>query len=223
MLQLQKVSLTQLRQLRKSGGAIPRTGTFSTEKMYPTAAEKVSERCLAFKISTDAVDREGDVVRQEGWDFTHYLNNPVVLWGHDARRFSSLIGRCVDLSTAAGITRATVEFAPADVPVVGQMAEGVYQMCDKGFIHATSVGFRPLEWEFTDDKARGADDWWPGVDFLRQELLEFSICSIPANPEALIERPAAPAAPGQPMMSTEADARRAHERQRQMARLLATI
>jgi hypothetical protein len=31
------------------------------------------------------------------------------------------------------------------------------------------------------------DDWFPPMNFLRNELLEFSIVSIPCNPEALIE------------------------------------
>ena len=80
-----------------------------------------------------------------------------------------------------------MRFVPADVPVFGPKAEGIKQLCRSGFLFATSVGFRPLEWDFTEDEARGADDWFPGIDFHRHELMEFSIVSIPANPEALIE------------------------------------
>ncbi len=59
---------------------------------------------------------------------------------------------------------------------------------------STSVGFAPLKYAFTDDPQRRY-----GIDFLEQELLEFSIVTIPANPDALLDpgqldegRPGAP-------------------------------
>ena len=39
------------------------------------------------------------------------------------------------------------------------------------------------------DKDRGADDWFPGIDFEEQELVELSIVTVPANPEALVDAP----------------------------------
>jgi HK97 family phage prohead protease len=48
-----------------------------------------------------------------------------------------------------------------------------------GVLRAGSVGFRVLEVEFPDKKSDTA------VIFRRQELLEFSICNVPANPFAL--------------------------------------
>jgi phage head maturation protease len=51
-----------------------------------------------------------------------------------------------------------------------------------GYLKATSVGFMPLKYTFSKDPAREY-----GIDFLEQELLEFSIVTIPANPDALID------------------------------------
>jgi hypothetical protein len=51
-----------------------------------------------------------------------------------------------------------------------------------GFINAGSVGFIPIEYELTDNPDRPY-----GIDFQRVELLEFSICPIPTNANALIE------------------------------------
>ena len=48
------------------------------------------------------------------------------------------------------------------------------------------VGFRPLVWSFSKDKTRRG-----GIDFHEQELMEFSIVSVPANSEALMELSAA--------------------------------
>jgi HK97 family phage prohead protease len=47
---------------------------------------------------------------------------------------------------------------------------------------ATSVGFNPIKFAFTDDPQRCY-----GIDFLEQELLEFSCVPVPANADALIE------------------------------------
>ena len=41
-------------------------------------------------------------------------------------------------------------------------------------------------WTFTKDKTRPG-----GIDFIEQELMEFSVVSVPANPEALMELSAA--------------------------------
>jgi hypothetical protein len=74
---------------------------------------------------------------------------------------------------------------PADMPVVGPLAEAILSLCRKGFLSATSIGFQPLEYEVAQDR-NGTDDSDYGINFLRQELTEISICSVPANAEALI-------------------------------------
>ncbi|HEY2162474.1 MAG TPA: HK97 family phage prohead protease, partial [Gemmatimonadaceae bacterium] len=115
------------------------------------------------------------------------LRNPVVLWGHDASRLP--IGRAFDVQIEDGALKASVEFVPENTPEVGPFAEAVYRLARTGFLGATSVGFRPLKWDYTNDQARGADDWFPGIDFDEQELVELSVVTVPANPEALIEAP----------------------------------
>ncbi len=137
-----------------------------------------STRALRFTISTGAVDREQDCVSLAGWDLLNYKRNPVVLWGHDAGRLP--IGRAFDVAIEGAALKASVEFIPYDTPEAGQFAEAVYRLARDGFIAATSVGFRPIKWEYTRDQARGADDWFPGIDFEEQELVEFSVVTVPA-------------------------------------------
>jgi HK97 family phage prohead protease len=110
-----------------------------------------------------------------------------VLWGHDSSRLP--IGRGFDVAVENGALKASVEFIPEDLPEGGAFAESVYRLARGGFIAATSVGFRPLKWDYTSDKERGADDWFPGIDFEEQELVELSIVTVPANPEALMDEP----------------------------------
>ena len=38
---------------------------------------------VTFVLSTDEVDRHGDVVSADGWRLEAYRENPVLLWAHD--------------------------------------------------------------------------------------------------------------------------------------------
>jgi hypothetical protein len=58
----------------------------------------------------------------------------------------------------------------------------VFKAIKGGFLSAVSVGFAPIKYAFSEEQGRSF-----GIDFLQQELLEFSVCPVPANPEALIE------------------------------------
>lgn len=150
--------------------------------------QQVGERTLRWTISTEAVDRERDVISLKGWDLKNFRRNPVVLWGHDASLLP--IGRALDVGVEDNALKASVQFVPAGMPEIGQFAEAVYRLACDGFLKATSVGFRPLKWAYTEDKSRGADDWFPGIDFLEQELVELSVVTVPANADALLDPPA---------------------------------
>lgn len=174
-------------------GEKPPTAT-QLRKELIARADAIGERKLRFTISTGAVDRESDVVVQAGWVLGPFLDNPVVLFSHD--QYAYPVGRAVDVGLEDGNLKATVEFVPADIPEAGARAEAIYQLCKQGFLSATSVGFRPLDWEIPQGESARGDDWFPGVTYNRQELVEFSICTVPCNPEALIDPPAAVVAPG---------------------------
>jgi HK97 family phage prohead protease len=160
---------------------------FGIRKQMLAPAEPIRGvlRSLRFTISTGCCDRENDMISVAGWDLANFTRNPVVLWGHDTSLLP--IGRAFDVGLDGDALKASVEFIPADLPEGGAFAESVYRLAQEGFLHATSVGFRPTKWDFTTDPARGADDWFPGIDFQAQELVEFSVVTVPANPEALIE------------------------------------
>lgn len=132
------------------------------------------KRTVDFTISTGAVDREKDVINQAGWDLKAYKKSPVVLFAHDYKQ--PPIGRTTHLRHVDGALKATVEFAPKEA---NPMAETVYQLVKGGFLSSASVGFRPHKHAFNAERG--------GVDFEAQELLEWSIVPVPANPEALMD------------------------------------
>ena len=184
---MQLVNATQFKTINR-GRNVTRAA-LGVRKQIIAPAEQLSGdmRALRFTISTGSIDREQDRIAITGWDLRNFKRNPVVLWGHDASRLP--IGRALDLRIEDAALKATVEFIPDDTPEGGQFAEAVYRLARSGFIAATSVGFRPIKWEYTRDPERGADDWFPGIDFEQQELVELSVVTVPANPEALMDAP----------------------------------
>lgn len=137
-----------------------------------SATEKES-REVTFVISTGDVDRDGDIISPEGWDFTAWLKNPVVLWGHDYGSLPVANGKRVWVEK--GKVYATAKFIE---PEVYPFADVIYKMLINGYLRTVSVGFNPSEYEWREDAE--------GIYFLKQELLEFSVVSVPANPEALL-------------------------------------
>lgn len=137
-----------------------------------SAVESVSDtdRRVRFCISTNDVDRDNDTIDQSGWDLSNYMRSPVVLWAHSHHDLP--IAKCVMLGVENGKLMATAEFA------THAFAETVYQLVKGGFLSATSVGFRTLEYVRNEQRN--------GIDFKRMELLEFSVVPVPANQHALI-------------------------------------
>ena len=50
-----------------------------------TRVEKAGsdERVIRFVCSTDGVKRDGNRLRNDGWDLESFSKNPVMLWSHD--------------------------------------------------------------------------------------------------------------------------------------------
>lgn len=143
------------------------------KKQFVAEVKAEGARRRRFVISTSGVDRDNDVIDQNGWDLAAYQRNPVVLWAHD---YASLpVGKCVSIVVEGGRLVAIVEFAPAELSA---FAEQVLGLIDGGFLNAVSVGFKPKK--TAHNHARG------GLDFLEMELLEFSIVPVPANAQALL-------------------------------------
>jgi HK97 family phage prohead protease len=142
-------------------------------KAYANTPEDLGNRRFKFVISTPQKDRSKDIVLQEGWVLEHYKRNPVVLWQHNSDILP--IGKAVSIGIEGGVLKATVEFVTGDI---NPQAEQVYQLIQRGFLTATSVGFIPLEDEPDNDG---------GLIYHSLDLCEFSIVNAPDNPWALLE------------------------------------
>jgi len=131
-----------------------------------------NDRTLKFVISNEAEDSYKDIVSSDGWDLKRFMKNPVVLWAHDHRQ--PPVAKAVSIGVEGTNLVAEAQFADAETYA---FADTVFKLLKGGFIKATSVGFFPKEWNY--DEERG------GYNLLKNELYEFSIVPVPANPEAL--------------------------------------
>lgn len=125
-------------------------------------------------ISTEAVDRQGDIVRAAGVILDNYFKNPVVLWAHDYS--APPVARALGIEVVSGGLRARFQFPEWGV---SEQADVVRRLWGAGFLNATSIGFVPIEVHPLGNEVYGP------TEYLQWELLEFSIVPVPANQEAL--------------------------------------
>lgn len=149
------------------------------------------ERSRVVRITTGAVDRDGEIVRPDGGQFDQYLLNPVVLFAHDYN--SMPVGKCVSLKTDdKGVVAKTVYNNT-------EAANEIYQAVADGFPLAVSIGFISVESSYAGESGFQAqlDDcvrrgWVTPAEartvrriYTKWVLLEYSDVPVPSNPEAL--------------------------------------
>jgi len=134
---------------------------------------------LPWTLSTFDLDRFGERIDPQGWDFKRYMENPVVEWSHNY--LIPAIGKIESLTVDGDGLHGLVFFNDKSFDPFGW---AIGQRVKAGVIRAGSVGFRVIEIEIPskEDSRDGTT-----LIFRKQELLEFSICNVPANPFALIQ------------------------------------
>ena len=118
--------------------------------------------------STESKDRDGDIVKSEGWELDDFRKAPRLLWSHDASQLP--IGKVTNIGIRNGELKFNAVFAEKE----NKFASDVAKMFKSGFLNTFSVGFIP--------KTRDEDG-----NIVQQELLEISAVNVPANPEAMTQ------------------------------------
>jgi len=145
--------------------------------------EDLGNRCVQFTISKEVEDRDGDILRASGVDFTNYMKNPVFLSFHNSREFP--LGKVTKFWVEGNSVKAIVYFPtleelstnPEQASEKAKLVDFTYHCYKTGMLNAVSVGFIPLEWTESET----------GFDILKWELLEFSAVAVPANQDAIAE------------------------------------
>lgn len=126
---------------------------------------------LDFVLSDDTKDRYGDVIQAEGWDLRSFKRNPIALFNHNS---DFPIGSWENVRVEGNRLIGRLKLAASGT---SERIDELIRLVEQGILRAVSVGFKPLE---TEKLGTG-----PGLRFLKQELLETSLVSVPANPSAV--------------------------------------
>lgn len=143
------------------------------------------ERSFVATITTETVDRDGDVVLAKGLDFESFNKNPVVLLGHPMGMSGPgdlPIGRAKWVKAKGRKVIAEV------VPAPTELGNEVFELIRGGFLSAVSIGFRAIDVGPPTTKELKSHPEWAEAKriFRKSELVEFSVVNVPANPDALI-------------------------------------
>jgi HK97 family phage prohead protease len=129
---------------------------------------------LTFILSDATPDRMGDVIEASGWDLKNFQRNPVALFNHNA---NFPIGKWRNLRVENGELRGDLRLAPAGT---SDRIDEIRRLVEADILRAVSVGFLPRA---SEPIVKNSDSC--GMRFTQSELIETSLVSIPANPNAL--------------------------------------
>lgn len=144
-------------------------------------------------ISTESVDRVGEVVLASGMDDSQYRLNPLVTLGHDYQL--PPVGSCAWRRRASEGGRIGVKARtdypprpddwPADAP---WLPDQVLALVRAGLLRGKSIGFLPLRVHAPSRKESEANGWGDARLVIDEWLLlEYACVSLPANQHALVE------------------------------------
>lgn len=118
--------------------------------------------------STESKDRDGEIIKQEGWNLKNFKDNPVILASHNYQEFP--IGKALGIKVEEGKLKFQMKLTSAT-----ERGKEAIALVKEGILKSFSVGFIPRERDEEDQKI-----------ITKAELLEISLVSVPANPEAIV-------------------------------------
>lgn len=171
----------------RSAGDIPFIRKFYVQEKKVTKG--LPEGQVRHYISTIALDRDHEIMMSKGVKLKNYKKNPMVLWSHNPSDPENIIGKNVEIEHDERGIVALTQFI-----LTRPKAASIYNLFKEGWLKMWSVGFIPLKGHKPDkdEGKRSLADLMEGppkqgeVRYVHDawELLEYSACAVPSNPEA---------------------------------------
>jgi len=153
-------------------------GEMSADKIVLHKTKSTEGKGVEFVLSDATPDRFGDIVEVEGWDFAGFQKNPIALFGHKA---DFPVGTWTNIRIGEKALRGHLVLAPKGI---SPRIDEIRGLVEAGILRAVSVGFKPIASHPIDEKANDPFGLGP-KRYTKAELVECSLVSIPANPNAL--------------------------------------
>jgi hypothetical protein len=186
----------QARQLDTLLRALPRQKEYEYRRLVSARAPtelNPGERSDVSWISTESLDRMGEVVIARGMNNSQFVQNPLVTLGHAYWMppvGKSLWQKRVRDGDLVGIKAKTrYPQRPADWPADDPWPpDKVFSLVQAGLLNGKSIGFLPTKVHFADAKEAKKENWPEGTLVIDEWLLlEYACCFLPANQDALVE------------------------------------
>jgi HK97 family phage prohead protease len=129
-----------------------------------------------YVMSDESVDRMGEVINADGWDLASFKSNPIGLFNHHS---DAIVGRWENVRVTGKQLRARFVFADEGT---SEIVDTARKLWNQKILRGASVGFKALKKE---KLTKDADEFFGPFRYLKQQLLECSLVSVPANPNAL--------------------------------------
>tara|TARA_R100000734_G_scaffold18527_1_gene15592 strand:- start:1576 stop:2253 length:678 start_codon:yes stop_codon:yes gene_type:complete len=152
-----------------------------------SASVKMDAGGIVAKLTTNSVDRDGEVLIPQGMVSKDFEKNPVLFYNHE---YDQPIGKVTNLKRTEDSVMGTLTFAQRPKDYVGEFFPSfVEALVRQGIVKGVSVGFVPEP--SGARSATKADRMKFGERikrvFNRWKLLEVSIAPLPANQDALVQ------------------------------------
>ncbi len=129
-------------------------------------------------VSSETLDRDGDIIRVAGWDLKDFNRHPVLLSSHNYGTLKSQIGTWTKMEVKGKRLVGTAQYF---IGAGNEEADWAWELIKRG-VGAYSVGFIP---DMEKAVQLGDEGWWPTFEFNGQLLLEASQVTVPSNPDGL--------------------------------------
>jgi HK97 family phage prohead protease len=143
--------------------------------------DETEDRTVRFIASDESVDRYGDVIAADGWQLKNFRDAPRFLWNHD---YNAPIGSVPEIEVKGTRLLARAKFEAKGI--FRELSDSLWEMVKAGLLNTVSVGFtvgneKGVDYDYIYDDAERVT----GYRYLRPELLELSLVTVPANPNAV--------------------------------------
>tara|TARA_R100001510_G_C7599100_1_gene166291 strand:+ start:276 stop:914 length:639 start_codon:yes stop_codon:yes gene_type:complete len=142
---------------------------------------------IVAKLTTDSVDRDGEVLIPQGMVSKDFEKNPVLFYNHE---YDQPIGKVTNIKRTENAVMGTLTFAQRPADYVGEFFPSFIEaLVKQGIVKGVSVGFVPEPSGARSATKADRMRFGNGIKrvFNRWKLLEVSIAPLPANQDALIQ------------------------------------
>ena len=155
-------------------------------KQLTSTVERETDDAVYAKITTDSVDRDGEVLIPQGMNSQEFEKNPVLFYNHD---YAQPIGTVEDLKREDKHITGKLKFAKRPDDYQGDFFPAfVEALVKQGVVKGVSVGFVAEQNGARHATKADRSNFGSRIRrvFNKWKLLEVSIAPLPANQDALI-------------------------------------